>query len=124
MNFLITIQATQSPDIATALFDDLTALALPVSSPKKVSLPNQPSKGDPITLLSVFAIAVGAGGALTAALSKNGFFTQLARVLEKYIDRQIQLEIEQKSGRKLSISGSAAEIRQLMKSLLETPPED
>ena len=120
MKFLVFIQPDQSDAIANELFNDLSNIeAFPVEPPKPIEQSITPTRGEPLTVLAVIAIAVGAGGALTAALSKDGFFNQLARVLEKYTDRQIHIEAEDKDGNKFKISGSAAEIRQLMRDLLE-----
>ena len=72
------------------------------------------TKGDPITLLAVAAIAVGAGGALTVAMKKDGFLTQLARVLEKYVERRVDLEMERSDGETIKLSGSAGHIRRIL----------
>jgi len=70
---------------------------------------------DPITMASILLVAVGAGGALTVAVSKDGFLSRLARVLEKYVGRRIDVKIDDGMGKKIILSGSAGDIRRVLK---------
>lgn len=89
--------------------------ALAVSDPKGEK-PDGAQKGDPITVWTVLLAAVGAGGALTVAMSKEGFLTRLARVLEKLADRQVSVTLEEtpKGGRSVSLSGSARHVERVL----------
>jgi GAF domain-containing protein len=71
--------------------------------------------GEVITLATIVLTAVGAGGALTVALSKEGFLSQLARVLEKYIERRIEIRLEDENGRTVELTGPAAQIRKMLR---------
>ena len=85
---------------------------------------NAPTKGgDPITLTTIVLAAVGAGGALTVAMSKEGFLTRLAQVLEKYVERRIEVEIDHGGGQRTRLSGPAGQIRKLLQEN-QTPPND
>lgn len=82
--------------------------------------PSQPIErgAELVSVWTVLLAAAGAGGALTVAVSEKGFLTQLARVLEKYIEsRRIRAVIVEtpKGGKRLELEGSA---RQVEKTLL------
>ena len=70
---------------------------------------------DPVTLTTIVLTAVGAGGALTVALGKEGFLTRLAKVLEAWVRREVEVRIETPEGRKLHLTGSASHIERLLK---------
>ena len=82
----------------------------------KAEKPTGAQKGDPVTVWTVLLAAVGAGGALTVAMSKEGFLTRLARVLEKLADRQVSVTLEEtpKGGRSVSLSGSARHVERVL----------
>ncbi len=69
---------------------------------------------DPVTVASILLVAVGAGGALTVAVSKDGFLSRLARVLEKYVDRRVDVQIDDGTGKQIKLSGAAGDIRRLL----------
>ena len=71
-------------------------------------------KGDPVTIASIIITAIGAGGALTAALGKEGFLTRLAGALEAYIKRNVEISLTDSTGRALRLSGSAREIERII----------
>ena len=76
------------------------------------------TRGDPITLAMVALTAVGAGGALSALLGKDGFLSALARVLEKYVEgRQVEVLIETETGEKIQVSGPVGEIKEILKQI-------
>jgi len=59
----------------------------------------EPVRGvDPVTLTTIVLTAVGAGGALTVALGKEGFLTRLAKVLEAWVRREVEVRIEDPGG--------------------------
>ena len=73
------------------------------------------TRGDPVTWTTVALAAVGAGGALSVLLGKDGFLSALARVLEKYIERnQAEVLIETKNGI-IKIKGPVGEIKAILK---------
>jgi hypothetical protein len=69
---------------------------------------------DPVTLTAIVLTAVGAGGALTVAMGKEGFLTRLAKVLEAWVNRKVEVTLETDQG-KLHLSGSAAHIERMLK---------
>ena len=76
------------------------------------------TRGDPITWAVVVLTAVGAGGALSALLGKDGFLSALARVLEKYVEgRQVEVLIETETGEKIQVSGPVGEIKEILKQI-------
>jgi hypothetical protein len=75
---------------------------------------------DPASLssvLTVLTIAVGAGGALTVAVSKDGALTQLVKVFETLLNKQVQVKITTEDGRTIELSGSAGHIEKMLKDL-------
>lgn len=67
-----------------------------------------------VTMASIALTAVGAGGALAVALGKDGFLTSLVRLLEKFIERRIEVTIEDDQGKKIQLSGPAGQIRKML----------
>jgi hypothetical protein len=118
MEFLVTLEepnTEQSRQLVQTFYTELKTVGLPVDKPElRKPQSKMITRGDPVTLAAVAAIAVGAGGALTVALSKDGFLTQLARVLEKYVERSVQVEITDKAGNPVRIKGSAADVRKIL----------
>jgi|UPI0003A97F5D hypothetical protein len=105
------IETELKRDLASAGLDQSLTL-LPTQSRQR----HEAMRGaDPVTLASIALVAAGAGGALTVAMGKDGFFTALARVLEKYVERRCDICMEDKNGRKIELSGPAGEIRQMLK---------
>jgi len=119
MKLLITPLHSHPPTLPQELFEDLVHAGFPAEPAQALPVTSQDSKGDVVTLASVAVIALGAGGALTQAVSKGGALTQLAKVLEKYVDRQAHLELIKPNGEKIRLSGSAGEIRALLKKKLD-----
>jgi len=77
-----------------------------------------PMRGaDPVTLTSIVLTAVGAGGALTVALGKEGFLTRLAKVLEAWVNRKVDVTVDTDAG-KIHLTGSAAHIERILKDRL------
>lgn len=105
-----------SGTLASELRDAGLAELFEISEPS--SLAAVPTKGDPVTLATVILTAVGAGGALTAALGKEGFLSRLARVLETWVGRKLEVTLETEDGRKVHLSGSAAHIERILKDRL------
>jgi hypothetical protein len=84
--------------------------------------PVEAVKGDAATIWTVLLAAVGAGGALTVAMSKEGFLTRLARVLEKMADRNVSVSLVERpdGGRRVKMDGSARQIERMFREYLET----
>ena len=82
-------------------------------------MPAESHRGDPVTIYTVLLAALSAGGALTVAMSKDGFLTQLARVLEKYIESGKTHIIIKDSGRELEMKGSARRIEKMLAGVIE-----
>jgi len=62
--------------------------------------------------------AVGAGGALSVLLGKDGFLSALARVLEKYVEgRKVEVLIESDNGNKIQVRGPVGEIKDILKQI-------
>ena len=81
---------------------------------------SEPTRGDPVTLLTIAITAVGAGGAISVLLGKDGFLSALARVLEKYVEgRQGEITIKTKSGDTLHLKGPLGEIKAILKQARE-----
>ncbi len=76
------------------------------------------TRGDPITLTTIALVAVGAGGALSVLLGKDGVLSALARVLEKYVEgRKVEVLIESDDGKKIQLSGPVGEIKDILKQI-------
>jgi hypothetical protein len=76
------------------------------------------TRGDPVTLATIVLSAVSAGGALTIAMSKEGFLTRLAKVLEVLAKREVQVTIET-NNEKVHLSGPAGHIERVLKAKLK-----
>lgn len=89
---------------------------LQLSAP--VTVTSEITRGDPITLTTVVLTAVGAGGALSVLLGKDGFLSALARVLEKYVEgRKVEVLIESDNGNKIQVRGPVGEIKDILKQI-------
>jgi len=78
------------------------------------------TRGEPVTLAVIALCAVGAGGALTALLGKDGFLSALARVLEKYIEsRRAEVVIVSEAGRRVQVSGPVSQIKKILQQIEE-----
>ena len=89
-----------------------------------VDAPSAPStelqRGDLVTVATIVLSAVSAGGALTVAMSKEGFLTRLAKVLEVWVNRKVEVKIDLPNGEKIQLSGSAAHIERILKTHLKS----
>ena len=85
------------------------------SGPIEIEAVQDPVKGDPITLFTILVTAVGAGGALTVAMGKDGFLTRLVHVLEKLVERRITVKVKKDNGESVTLDGPAAHIRKLLR---------
>jgi hypothetical protein len=75
------------------------------------------TRGDPVTVAAILLTAVASGGALTVAMSKDGFLTRLAHVLEKFASQRIDVTVE--SGKKkVHLSGPAGKIEKILQGLV------
>ncbi len=89
--------------------------SLQVSEPE-LQASTQVMRGDPSMWATVVLTAVGAGGALSVLLSKEGVLASLASVLEKYIEgRKVDIVIDKGNGEKIQLSGPATEIQGILK---------
>ena len=93
-------------------------------SPPVAQKPGGAVKGDSVTIFTVLLAAVGAGGALTVAMSKEGFLTRLARVLETLADRKVSVTLEETPDgrRNVSLSGSARQVERMLGDYLAASP--
>jgi hypothetical protein len=80
--------------------------------------PGNVRKGDPITIGSI-VISLVASGAITAALSKGGFLSKLATVLERYVTRTSKMKLVTKDGREVTIEGPSAKIETILRDALQ-----
>ena len=88
-------------------------------SPVTVDTHVEPTRGDPLTLMTLAVTAVGAGGAISVLLGKDGFLSALARVLEKYVEgRQAEVQMVTSKGEKIKIKGPVGEIKAILKQAL------
>lgn len=74
--------------------------------------------GEAMNLVTVLAIAVGAGGALTVGMGKDGAITRLVKVLETLVSKKIDVKIKH-NGTLIEMSGSAGHIEKTLKELLK-----
>jgi len=74
--------------------------------------------GEIATLVTVLATAVGAGGALTVGMGKDGAITRLVKVLEILVNKKVEVKIEH-NGTLIEMSGSAGHIEKSLKELLK-----
>lgn len=79
----------------------------------------EPHRGDVVTLASIVLTAVSAGGAITVAMGKDGFLTRLAKVLEVWANRKVEVMLETEDGEKIHLSGSAGSIERILKTYLK-----
>ncbi len=108
------MQAELREVIATQGLQD--ALKTGIVTPQ---VPAEKHRGDPMTVFTVLVAAVSAGGALTVALGRDGFLTQLARVFGKYIETgKVRIAVKD-SSRELEIEGSARRIEKVLGEVLE-----
>ncbi len=108
-----TLSAQLAQDLNRAGLDTDLQVGSPVTQTD-----DQITRGDPITLTAIALTAVGAGGALTALLSKDGFLSALARVLEKYVEgRKAEVLIETGDGKKMQINGPVGEIKAILQQI-------
>jgi len=74
--------------------------------------------GEIATLVTVLVTAVGAGGALTVGMGKDGAITRLVKVLEILVNKKVDVKIEH-NGTLIEMSGSAGHIEKALKDLLK-----
>ena len=103
------LAAEMNTILSSASLDD----AFSVSSP--ITPSSEPHKGDPVTLAMIILSAVSAGGAITVGMGKEGFLTRLAKVLEAWVNRKVEVTVETEDGQKMHISGSAGHIERMLK---------
>ena len=104
--------------LATHLHQDLQAAGL-AEYFDGYSKETEPVKGEPVSTAMIILAMVGAGGAATMAVSKDGFLTRLTGVLETWIKRnQVEITVQTKA-RKIAMSGSARNIEKLLTKALE-----
>lgn len=115
MQSSILIRVLSDPDDADAKITqiesdlrDVTSDVVSLERSRGLSVPG--AKGDPISIGVLVLTMVGAGGFLTAAASSGGLFTSMADILNTYVNRGIEIEIETSSGDKISIKGSSKDI--------------
>ncbi|MDD5272219.1 MAG: hypothetical protein PHU14_05820 [Methylovulum sp.] len=68
--------------------------------------------------LTVIATALGAGGAITVGMGKDGAITQLVKALEALINRKVEVKITHNNAT-VELSGSAGPIEKILKELLK-----
>lgn len=112
--------AQQLQTVAAELQQDLQQMQL--AADLQLSEPHSKkedvSHGDPVTWTTITLMAVGAGGALTALLGKEGFLTALARVLEKHVEgQQAEVIIESKKGKKITVRAPVGNIKAILQQI-------
>lgn len=112
--------AQQLQMIAEQLQQDLQQM--PLAAELQLSAPHSETeavtRGDVVTWTMITLAAVGAGGALSVLLGKDGFLTALARVLEKYVaGRQAEVIIEDKQGKKITVRGPVGNIKEILQQI-------
>lgn len=78
----------------------------------------QRNMGEIATLVTVLVTAVGAGGALTVGMGKDGAITRLVKAVETLLNKKIEVKIEH-NGTLIEMSGSAGHIEKTLKDLLK-----
>ncbi len=81
--------------------------------------PGEAHRGDLVTIFTVLMAAVSVGGALTVAMGKEGFLTQLAKVFEKYVGGGNIRVVLEEGDRKLEMEGGARRIERMFGEFLE-----
>ncbi|MGH8476537.1 MAG: hypothetical protein ACRERS_03550 [Methylococcales bacterium] len=83
--------------------------------PTVIQSQSEATRGDPVTWMTVALTAVGAGGAMSVLLGKDGCFSALARLLEKDVEgRQAEVLIETNKGEKITITGPVGVIKAIL----------
>lgn len=116
--YLTSDDSNQLAQVAACLDQDLQAAGLAEQFSWR-SENAESVKGEPISTAAIILAMVSAGGAVTMAVSKGGFLTRLAEVLETWIKRnQVEVTVQAK-GQKIAMSGSARHIEKLLTEALE-----
>jgi hypothetical protein len=113
---------SEDPDrlaqLATSLDHDLQTAGLAEQLTYRIENA-EAVRGEPVTTAMIILAMASAGGALTVAVSKGGFLTQLAEVLKTFIERdKVEVTLETK-GKKIALSGSGRHIEKLLTQALE-----
>jgi hypothetical protein len=117
--------ASPDPNLIKQLAEEIpaTLMTAGLDSQFSVSEPvppeSGPHRGDPVTLAMIILSAVSAGGAVTVGMGKEGFLTRLAKVLEAWVTRKVEVTIEGENGHKIHLSGSAGNIERMLKEQLK-----
>lgn len=70
------------------------------------------------TAVTVLVAALGAGGAITVGMGKDGAITHLAKALEALVNRKVEVKINH-NGTNIELSGSAGHIEKMLKTILK-----
>jgi hypothetical protein len=118
---LSNLDAASASDICKQIEGDLDSAGVSRQFQiSQVAETNEVHRGaDPATIMTVLLAAVGAGGALTVALAKDGFITRLAKVLETLASRQVEVTLEL-GKEKVHLSGSAPHIERILRDKLKS----
>ena len=104
--------------VAADLANDLTIIGLDrdlhIANIRHQTLSGPASRSNPITLTTIMLAATDVDGALTVAMPREGFLTRLTQVLEKYVERRIEVAIDHGGGRRTRLNGPAGQIRKLL----------
>lgn len=107
--------SSQTTHLIEPILQDLQTQQLTAWIEPQVLRSEDVCKGEPMTAMTVIALAVSTGGALTVAMGKEGFLTRLAQVLEKYVaSQQVEVVIEDKKGNRKQLSGSGKHIERIL----------
>ena len=113
---------SQDPVLMYQFSSDLQQLLKQAGSQEEVSIETRTPEAvitRGVDLTTLLTVALGAGGALTMLLSKDGVLDSLARVIEKYIEsRKMSVKIKTEANAELEITGGTAqEIKELLKTI-------
>ena len=61
MKLMLTLSPDHTPALPNDLYEELSQLTLPVEPPQVLPVSNPAIKGDPITVTTIVAIALGIG---------------------------------------------------------------
>ena len=104
--------------VAADLANDLTIIGLDqnlqIANIRHQTLSDPAQSSNPITLTTIMLAATRSGGSLTVAMSKESFLNRLVQMLEKYVERRIEVAIDHGAGRRTRLNGPPGQIRKLL----------
>lgn len=120
MQLIVTSQdAERTDEIYANLLEDLKELNLTpfhveLERPSSEMSERSTAKGDPVSVSAIILALVSTGGALTIAVSKGGFLSRIADVLDSYAKRKIQIKLRGADGAEVDIVGPPRHIERIL----------